>query len=290
MSRAALHHSEHWRRSSSILPRRIDHRLRSSPWKSSHYSSARVPSSIVEKRTCACSGNSGVSIDRFRARESRGGFLGSDHDHVHIVPFFLVLDAAEKTREDRRSSTNETSFAPPPWTSTLREDRPRSQGTAFEPQLCASRRRGARSAAPTTPYPRRRYQSHHRVVLPLPPPPPSTHHDTVSLRSRRVPSSGPHSAGSLHPRARRNPPSPLHPLPPRDPVILLAPSYPPLISPPSYLVPDKTTSLSRLYRRPPFARPCLSSRWEVFRFLSIMQLLFLSAIFFFNISVFLSQS
>lgn len=60
---------------------------------------------------------------------------------------------------------------------TVREDNTRSQGTAFEPRLCASRRRGARSAAPTTPYPRarRQYQPHHPVVSPPPPlpPPPS---------------------------------------------------------------------------------------------------------------------
>ena len=49
---------------------------------------------------------------------------------------------------------------------TVREDNTRSQGTAFEPRLCASRRRGARSAAPTTPYPRarRQYKPHHPVA------------------------------------------------------------------------------------------------------------------------------
>lgn len=76
---------------------------------------------------------------------------------------------------------------------TVREDNTRSLRTAFEPRLCASGRRGARSAAPTTPYPRtrRQYQPHHPVVslplpLPPPPPPPSPPHLHHPPRYRRL--------------------------------------------------------------------------------------------------------
>ncbi|KAL0126174.1 hypothetical protein PUN28_004949 [Cardiocondyla obscurior] len=111
-------------------------------------------------------------------------------------------------------STNRMSFAPPE-TSARSARTTRSLRTAFGPQLCASRRRGARSAAPTTPYPRARhhYQPHHQIApLPLPsplspPPPPAT---AISPRlpiSRPSASSGPRSAAGS-PSRSLTPPKP----------------------------------------------------------------------------------
>lgn len=108
---------------------------------------------------------------------------------------------------------------------TVREDNTRSQGTAFEPRLCASRRRGARSAAPTTPYPRarRQYQPHHPVVSPPPPPlPPPPSPSPPPPSPTAIPSSRVYRSRGrvpplvltrllVHPLARRllrNPPSP----------------------------------------------------------------------------------
>lgn len=106
----------------------------------------------------------------------------SRHRPISLLYLWKSRAIAEHQRNVIRAAEDER---------TVREDNTRSQGTAFEPRLCASRRRGARSAAPTTPYPRarRQYQPHHPVVSPpppLPPPPSPPPPSPTAIPSSRV--------------------------------------------------------------------------------------------------------
>lgn len=155
---------------------------------------------------------------------SRQGFRSHDHVSHLSLPLLSKVFLRRSTRESSKRDVIRAAED---------ERDTRSQGTAFEPRLCASWRRGARSTAPTTPYrvanginPTTRRIAAAATTLPSPPPPPLSppHHHlhhrypvTTPLPSPPTPTahrrlastdSGPHLAAAcslVHPLVSSSP-------------------------------------------------------------------------------------